>query len=99
MSDKGWGPIVLFDKVKVHWGLTDEEAKRILPDHTNHERLRAVLRIAADVNALFMDGEAEREWLRTPGPHMAVSPLSAMMSEVDDDVFRVKQLAALLSGR
>ena len=65
-----------------------------------NDRLRAVLRIAADLNALFRKVGAIRDWLSEPQRDLGrVTPRSLLTEGSMENLLRVKYYAAYLSGR
>lgn len=65
-----------------------------------NDRLRAVLRIAADLDALFREVGAIRNWLREPQHKLSgATPHSLFTEGSMEDLLRVKYYVAYLSGR
>jgi hypothetical protein len=65
-----------------------------------NDRLRAVLRIAADLDALFQEVGAIRDWLREPKHELGGSTPHSMLTEGSmENLLRVKYYVAYLSGR
>lgn len=65
-----------------------------------NDRLRAVLRIAADVHALFRSQAAIRDWLAEPQRDLGdLSPRSLLTEGSMENLLRVKYYLAFLSGR
>lgn len=64
------------------------------------DRLRAVLRIAADLDALFREVAAIQDWLSEPQRYLAgATPRSLLAEGSMENLLRVKDYVAYLSGR
>lgn len=65
-----------------------------------NDRLRAVLRIAADLDALFQDVGAIRDWLSEPQRDLDESTPRSLLAEGSmENLLRVRYYVAYLSGR
>jgi hypothetical protein len=65
-----------------------------------NDRLRAVLRIAADLDALFREVAAIRDWLSEPQRDLdGATPRSLLSDGSMENLLRVKYYVAYLSGR
>jgi hypothetical protein len=65
-----------------------------------NDRLRAVLRIATDLDALFKDVDAIRDWLDEPQGDLGEATPRALFTEGSmENLLRVKYYVAYLSGR
>jgi hypothetical protein len=65
-----------------------------------NDRLRAVLRIATDLDALFSDVAAIRDWLNESQPELEDKAPRALLTEGSmENLLRVKYYVAHLSGR
>jgi hypothetical protein len=65
-----------------------------------NDRLRAVLRIATDLKALFRTEDAIRDWLSEPQRDLGrVTPRALLTEGSMENLLRVKYYAAYLSGR
>jgi hypothetical protein len=65
-----------------------------------NDRLRAVLRIAADLDALFHEVVAIRDWLSEPQRDLGgATPRSLLIEGSMENLLRVKHYVAHLSGR
>jgi hypothetical protein len=65
-----------------------------------NDRLRAVLRIAADLDALFREVGAIRNWLREPQHKLVEAIPHSLLTEGSmENLLRVKYYVAYLSGR
>ena len=65
-----------------------------------NDRLRAVLRIAADLDALFQEVPAVRDWLSEPQRDLGgATPRSLLTEGSMENLLRVKYYIAYLSGR
>jgi hypothetical protein len=66
----------------------------------SNDRLRAVLRIATDLDALFQDTTAIRDWLSEPQRDLdGASPRSLLTEGSMENLLRVKSYVSHLSGR
>ena len=65
-----------------------------------NDRLRAVLRIAADIDALFNDRDAVRDWLNEPQKDLGGKRPRALLNEGSmENLLQVKYYVSYLSGR
>jgi hypothetical protein len=65
-----------------------------------NDRLRAVLRIAADLDALFRETSAIRDWLSEPQRDLGGATPRTLLTEGSmENLLRVKYYVACLSGR
>lgn len=65
-----------------------------------NDRLRAVLLIAADLDALYRDPDVIREWLNEPQPLLEdEAPIELLREGSMANVLRLQQYVAYLSGR
>ena len=65
-----------------------------------NDRLRTVLRIAADLDALFQEPNAVKEWLGEPQKDLsAMTPRALLNAGPMEDLLRVKYYLSYLSGR
>jgi len=65
-----------------------------------NDRLRAVLRIAADIDALFDDRDAIRDWLNEPQRDLGGKTPRALLNEGSmENLLQVKYYVSHLSGR
>ena len=65
-----------------------------------NDRLRAVLRIAADLDALYQDVASIRDWLNEPQKDLGGKTPRALLNEGSmENLFRVKYYVSYLSGR
>jgi len=65
-----------------------------------NDRLRAVLRIAADLDALFQEVPAIRDWLSEPQRDLGgATPRSLLTEGSMENLLRVRHYASYLSGR
>lgn len=71
------------------------------PEHRDtNDRVRAVLRIAADLDALYDDEAAIRDWLNEPQSDLGGSSPHALLTEGSmENLLQVKYYVAHLSGR
>jgi hypothetical protein len=65
-----------------------------------NDRLRAVLRIAADLDALFQDVTSIRDWLNEPQKDLGGVTARGLLNEGSmENLLRVKYFVSYLSGR
>ena len=65
-----------------------------------NDRLRAILRIATDLDALFLEVPAIRDWLLEPQRDLGeATPRSLLTEGSMENLLRVKSYVAYLSGR
>ena len=65
-----------------------------------NDRLRAVLRIAADLDALYQGKDAIRDWLNEPQRDLGGKTPRALLNEGSmENLLQVKYYVAHLSGR
>src|SRR5262249_50447495 len=65
-----------------------------------NDRLRAVLRIAADLDALFQDAASVRDWLKEPQKDLGGKTPRALLDEGSmENLLKVKYYVSHLSGR
>jgi hypothetical protein len=76
------------------------DGKKAIGQRDANDRLRAVLRIAADIDALFGDGNAIRDWLSEPQKDLDGQTPRALLNEGSmENLLRVKYYVSYLSGR
>ena len=76
------------------------EGRKLVGHRDANDRLRAVLRIAADIDALFDDKDAIRDWLNEPQKDLGGNTPRALLTEGSlESLLQVKYYAAHLSGR
>jgi Protein of unknown function (DUF2384) len=108
------GEVVLFRKIMDDWGFNDQEAATLLGfeaaldineiyffgQRDANDRLRTVLRIATDLDALFGEVVAIRGWFGEPQRDLDGATPYALLTEGSmEDLLRVKYYVAYLSGR
>lgn len=76
------------------------EGRKTIGHRDANDRLRAVLRIAADIDALFKDADAIRDWLNEPQKDLGGKAPRALLNEGSmENLLQVKYYVAHLSGR
>ncbi|WP_072386558.1 antitoxin Xre/MbcA/ParS toxin-binding domain-containing protein [Hyphomicrobium sp. CS1BSMeth3] len=76
------------------------EGRKPVGHRDANDRLRAVLRIAADLDALYQDAAVIRDWLSEPQNDLdGATPRSLLLEGSMENLLQVKYYVAHLSGR
>jgi hypothetical protein len=76
------------------------DGKKPIGNRDASDRLRAILRIAADLDALYRDIRAIRDWMNEPQRDLGgVTPHSLLQEGSMENLLRVKYYVSHLSGR